>query len=41
MPTAGVWVTVMVWPEEVAVWVTVLDSAMTAVKVVGLGHTVT
>ena len=31
----------MVWPDEVAVWVTVLDGATTAVMVVGLGTTVT
>lgn len=31
----------MVWPLEVAVWVTVLDEPTVTVKVVGLGTTVT
>ena len=41
MATEGDWVTVMVWPDSVAVWVTVLEEPTTAVKVVGLGTTVT
>ena len=31
----------MVWLDAVAVWVTVLEEPTTAVKVVGLGQTVT
>ncbi len=41
MPTDGEWVTVMVWLVAVAVGVAVLDGPTTAVKVVGLGTTVT
>ena len=40
MATEGDCVTVTVWPDEVTVWVTVLEEPTTAVMVVGLGTTV-